>query len=250
MLRLLKKCTRLVKKTPAPSHERRRRSRHPYQPLLQVLEDRTLPATVFWTNPAGGEWAVPSNWSTGALPGALDDVIIDVPENVTITHLTGTDVVRSLTSLESILFLGGSLSLVTTSSIQNSLILTDGTLTGAGDLTLEGQLFWTGGTMSGTGRTLAHGGMTISGSGMKTLDGRTLDNIANAIWSGTGEIGAVNGAILNNLGGATFDVRNDATLQFNGGAEATFNNAGTVRKSDGMGSTSLSLRSIIAERWK
>jgi hypothetical protein len=43
--------------------------------------------TAFWTNPAGGDWNTPSNWSTGVVPGPNDDVLIDVPDGtVVITH--------------------------------------------------------------------------------------------------------------------------------------------------------------------
>ena len=38
---------------------------------LEPLEDRTLPAVVMWTNPAGGDWGTPTNWSSGAVPGAM-----------------------------------------------------------------------------------------------------------------------------------------------------------------------------------
>src|SRR6185295_16723985 len=39
-----------------------------------------------WINPAGGFWDVAANWDTGVVPGADDDVLIDVPGNVTITY--------------------------------------------------------------------------------------------------------------------------------------------------------------------
>ena len=34
-------------------------------------------ATVTWMNPAGGDWDTPSNWSTFALPGPGDDVVVN-----------------------------------------------------------------------------------------------------------------------------------------------------------------------------
>src|SRR4051812_32206399 len=37
---------------------------------------KTSAADVYWTNAAGGNWSVPANWSTGALPGAGDNVFI------------------------------------------------------------------------------------------------------------------------------------------------------------------------------
>jgi hypothetical protein len=65
-------------------------SKRTFTPRLEPLEDRWLPAQVFWVNPAGGDWNEPSNWSTGMLPGPADDVSIDVPSaEVTITHSTG-----------------------------------------------------------------------------------------------------------------------------------------------------------------
>ena len=60
-----------------------------FRPRLEGLEDRAVPATVTWVNPAGGDWDTPANWSTGAVPSAADDVDINVP-GVTITHNAAT----------------------------------------------------------------------------------------------------------------------------------------------------------------
>ena len=45
---------------------------------MEILEARQLLAQVSWINPAGGSWAVGSNWSSGVVPGPSDDVAIDV----------------------------------------------------------------------------------------------------------------------------------------------------------------------------
>src|SRR4051812_28471258 len=75
-------------------HERRK-LRRPPRLHLELLEDRVVPATVSWTNPAGGAWNAGTNWSTGVVPTAVDDVVIDVPSaSVTVTHSTGTDTIR------------------------------------------------------------------------------------------------------------------------------------------------------------
>lgn len=43
-------------------------------------------ATVLWNTDASGLWMTPSNWSSGAIPGAVDDVVLDRPSaNPTIT---------------------------------------------------------------------------------------------------------------------------------------------------------------------
>ena len=78
--------------------EGRRAAARPRRPRAEVLEARLMPAVVQWINPAGGTWNTPGNWSTGNLPGATDDVVINVPStNVTITHCdidTGDDDAR------------------------------------------------------------------------------------------------------------------------------------------------------------
>src|SRR5205085_2322936 len=66
------------------------------RPRVEPLEDRTVPSTVTWTNPSGGDWDTPGNWSGGAVPGAGDDVVISQPGAVTITHAqNAADAVRS-----------------------------------------------------------------------------------------------------------------------------------------------------------
>ena len=115
--------------------------------------------------------------------------------------------------------------------------LTGGTLTGAGDLTVNGLLTWSAGTMSGTGKTIADGGMLMSGPGSVVLDGRTIDNSGTATWDPPSFF-AGNGAVFNNTG--LIDIIGDA-----GGvlfaAGATLNNTGTLRKSGGAGTATLAL---------
>ena len=44
---------------------------------VDFLEERQM-LSVSWTNPSGGDWDDPNNWSTKVLPGANDDVVINV----------------------------------------------------------------------------------------------------------------------------------------------------------------------------
>src|SRR5262249_19766260 len=77
---------------------------------VEVLEDRTMPALVTWINPAGGDWGVAGNWSSHAVPTASDDVVIDVPGQITITHSqNASDAVRSVTCSEALVVSAGSL---------------------------------------------------------------------------------------------------------------------------------------------
>lgn len=43
---------------------------------LDEIEERVVPATVTWINAAGGSWNTGTNWSTGSVPTASDDVVI------------------------------------------------------------------------------------------------------------------------------------------------------------------------------
>jgi len=112
-----------------------------------------------------------------------------------------------------------------------------GTFTGTGTLSVNGLLTWTGGVMSGTGTTFALGGLAISGPADKVLADRTLDNFADAAWTG-GAITISRTAVINNFAGAVFDIRTDLRLT-DLAVDSAFNNAGTLRKSAGVGVSQL-----------
>ena len=114
--------------------------------------------------------------------------------------------------------------------------LTAGTLTGAGDLTVDGLLTWSGGEMSGTGKTIANGGMAITGNVF--LAKRTLVNSDIATWDPiTFHVG--DGAVIDNTG--TIDIIADAGGQFHVTTVSTLNNTGTLLKSGGTGTATLAL---------
>jgi len=78
--------------------------------LFESLEDRRLLATVNWDG--GGDatsWLDPLNWDTDELPSASDDVVIDVANDVTITHPSGNTTVNRLQSHEAFVIAGGTL---------------------------------------------------------------------------------------------------------------------------------------------
>ena len=118
--------------------------------------------------------------------------------------------------------------------------LTGGALGGAGNFTVSAgsQFNWTGGTMQtgGVFTVAAGGAMAWSGSGTKTLR-RQLDNAGTVTWSG-GVILGNNHPTLNNQAGGVFDIRVDSTFfSTTDSSVRTFNNAGTLRKTAGAGST-------------
>jgi len=209
---------------------------------LEVLEGRDVPAIVSWINASGGDWDTASNWSTGQLPGASDDVVLNVPGTVTITHSTNTaDAVRSISGTNALALSSGSLSVSSNSVYGGAVTLSGATLTGGGNLELDGALTWNAGTMSGTGTTLAKGTVLLNPTTQffqpgLTLDGRTFENAKAATWVG-GNISTGNGAVFDNMAGATLTIQTDSTFDSNFGQQATFQNEGTVTKSLTIGTT-------------
>ncbi|MGO9924161.1 MAG: hypothetical protein ACLQIB_56900, partial [Isosphaeraceae bacterium] len=111
------------------SRQTRRDGRRPgrkavleFQPGRDViaLEDRTMLSSVSWINPAGGDWNTGSNWNTGSVPGASDDVTIDLSPGITVTHSQDdADSVNTLTlaGADTLSLSNGSLSIESASTI-------------------------------------------------------------------------------------------------------------------------------------
>lgn len=111
-----------------------------------------------------------------------------------------------------------------------------GTLNGPATVTINGPMTWTDGIISGAGVLQVNGGLTINTIFGKTLDGRTLNNAGTASHSGLNFL-MTNGAVINNQAGATFNLDSDADLGASAGG--SFNNAGTLNKSNGAGTSSV-----------
>jgi len=220
--------------------------RHVFRPAVSRLEDRTLLATMIWTNPAGGDWDTASNWvnsgnpSDQHVPTASDDAVIDLA-NITVTHDSGSDSVNSITSQDPIVINGGSLAIASASTINSSLTLafssvTDlgGTMSVSGALAVNG-LFTLGPrtTLSGGGTVDAYGGIKLSGRDV-SVEGTTLNNHSAATWDVDGASDTFgDGAEINNLAGATFTAAGNfgGVVQGNG----SFHNAGTFTASTAVG---------------
>src|SRR5262245_4200247 len=135
---LVQSLTRSFRTGRRPTTKHRR-----FTPRTELLEDLTLPSSVFWNNPAGGNWMTPANWrddmGASRLPGAADDVFIN-QTGITVTHSAGTDTVRSLTSRAAFVMSGGTLT-AGTSVYHSTLNFFGGTMRG-GDQTIHGLFSW------------------------------------------------------------------------------------------------------------
>src|ERR1035438_4172396 len=114
-------------------------------------------ATVSWVG-GSGDWNTATNWSTGALPGTNDDVVISPLATVTVTHSSGTHAVKSLTSQKAFQLTGGSLMVSNTVQVNNTFTLAGGTLAKATVL-----------------QPTNNASLLVNGSG--TLDGVTVNGV-------------------------------------------------------------------------
>lgn len=193
----------------------------------------TIPETgyVFWVNQSSGSWHTSNNWNTRAVPGPADSVFIGVFSDITVTHSQNQSTIQSLVCDEAFVLSGGNLSIAGASEFFDGFDLREGAaLSGNGDMVVNGPLNWTGGLtgsyMVGTGKTTAKGDLTLNG--VLTLQQRTLNNTANARWTGQGNIAIDVGAVFNNLSGGILQIENNRN--FVGDRTSVFNNAGTLRK--------------------
>jgi hypothetical protein len=226
-------------------------------------------AVVTWVTAGPGtlQWATATNWSTGLLPGADDDVVINVAGLPTVNYATITSTINSaaitnadltvssgtLTVTNAFTHVGGTTTVQGGSLLLNGLSsmaalnFTSGTLGGSGTVNVAGLTTWAGGTMAGPGTTNANGGIAISGNNVHDLSGGRVLNIAGtATWSGNtfaegGRIGFGGGAQVNNSGlWLDQNAFNGSIANLGGGG--TFNNTGTYTKS---GNTTTAVSSAI-----
>lgn len=120
----------------------------------------------------GSSWSDPLNWSSNLLPGAADDVIIDVPAAISVTYASGTTTIRSLTSAENLTLTGG------------TLVLTNGPSSVGGSLSVGAA------TLRTTGATTvfnATGPTTLTRASLSALAGSKLNlPLATAYAEGSG----------------------------------------------------------------
>src|SRR5205814_3496964 len=111
---------------------------------------------------AGGDWSDPTGWSLGRVPGPSDLVTIDIGAKNFIFYSGGpTDAVLSLDVIGGTFFVaGGSLAVNATSHLDN-LEIRGGRLEGSGDLTINKSLLLSSGVLSGAGQTIIPTGATF-----------------------------------------------------------------------------------------
>jgi hypothetical protein len=120
------------------------------------------------------------------------------------------------------------------------LTLSGGSLGGSNLVTVSSAMNWSGGSLAGTGRTLVlpSAPLNITCTSPMFITSRTLEIGGSATWTGASLI-SMNGGVITNDAGATFNALTPMTLQ--GGGSARFDNAGVYRTAPVAGTTTLSV---------
>lgn len=179
-----------------------------------------------WTNPAGGNWSLATNWSLGLVPSATDTVWIKLPGNYTVTvdvpTTAGRVEIGGTTGLQ-ILDVASTLTLADTVVVESTAhlnLLNGGIIIGTGDARVAGHFGWSGGTLAGTGTIRVSGSMAITGVSPRTFTGRTIELSGLGLWSSTHTISSGLGATWRVLAGGNVDIQGDATWVYNQGGAA------------------------------
>jgi hypothetical protein len=199
---------------------------------------RFTPVDFVWTNSAGGDWSVATNWNPNLVPLPNDNASITM--NLTVTVTNPTECAN--------LILGNavsapSLSVTRTLTIHGAAFYAGGQISGGGRLVvgLGATFVMTNGTgYSLNNLTWENDGTTFwSGTGNIGLNNSTVDNVGTFFWTGAGDIN-LNGAIITNRPGAVFEAQNAATL-IPFAIPHRFDNAGTFRKTSNSNACSVPL---------
>ncbi|MGE0642374.1 MAG: Ig-like domain-containing protein [Nitrospira sp.] len=200
--------------------------------------------TVEWIGASGGDWNTASNWSTGVVPVATDDVFIPLLSSPVVIS-SGAVTVQTLIANGAVTLSGGTFAINGDSQINGVFTQSGGTLTGSGNLTLAGPYALTAANMIGTGTTVLQGSGTISSLNLD--DDRVVRIVGTTAWTGNTNQriwfnrfdSAGNGGRLETTGTGVFDVQTEGLMGHWFAGAGQFVNAGVLKKTVGTGTTGL-----------
>lgn len=130
---------------------------------------------------------------------------------------------------------------LTTAYITN-LTVTANIFNASNAIVIPGMFAWTGGTIGSAGSILtllANGGITLNG-GSRNLNGGTIINSSNAVWT-VGALTCNNTAVFSNAPNALFDLQADGSAVILNSGTPLFANGGTIRKTSGSGTSTIGI---------
>ncbi|GAB5442987.1 MAG: hypothetical protein Fues2KO_33360 [Fuerstiella sp.] len=149
---------------------------------LAATSVEVLPA-VYWDGGGGDfQWANPLNWSGDTLPGSTDDVVINVPAEITVEHQSGSTNVRDLYSAESLTIGGGSLTVSGDAAVLGLLTVAGGATLRASGPTAHFQN--SGGAVIDRANLIAVAGGRLELSGATTYVAGVGDGVATLLADG------------------------------------------------------------------
>jgi hypothetical protein len=128
-------------------------------------------APIQWINSVDGNWSTASNWNTGTVPGAQDEVLVNQPVNVTFN--TGSTTVDYLTTgAGTTITIAGAMTISSASNIDGSMHVQSGSLDLAGSVTGTGSFSVDSGATLEFGSSVAAGETVtfLSNQGTLKLD--------------------------------------------------------------------------------
>ncbi len=168
--------------------------------------------SVSWTGVAGDNlWSDPANWSDDQVPGAGEDVSINLSGSFTIIYPSGagTTAIDSLTGSDNLSVTGGSLAIIGSASLSGKLTIAGGSLTLGSSSVLSGQVWLDGGSLNNDGA-----GNTITGN-LSVVGGSTTITGTGAPLTVSGQVNVGAGFVNSSGAGAIVDVSGSLTFPFN-----------------------------------
>ena len=197
-------------------------------PVTEVTSFDVVGSTAFWIG-SSGNFNDPANWNTGVVPGPMDDVLISVPGEQTIT-VTANHTLLGLRSSERFNVVSGSLQVTAEGQLLAGLDQSGGSVGGAAPLEIFSDSVISTGSIVGTGGITNFGNLEIQGN--PTLSG-LLTN-ANHITHTAFDFN-FNSGTVNNLATGTYEIQS-GQLDANSGSW-TFNNEGVILKTGDLAAT-------------
>ncbi|HVX11566.1 MAG TPA: DUF4214 domain-containing protein [Pirellulales bacterium] len=210
-----------------------------------------------WIGTTSGSWTNPANWNLDRVPTTGDDVVINVPQNITVTlDVSGNINIDTLVCKNNLVIDGaqvssgysGTLAIAGASEIDGNFTLGGGQgemiLEADGLLTLKGSTTWSFSILTGSAGVLNEGTLSNDGTNSEGI-ATTFSNAGTVMETGESVGGGLigiylqSGAIIDNLSGGVWDFAGDNAairgLNSDDAAIGTFINEGIIRKSEGSG---------------
>jgi hypothetical protein len=158
--------------------------------VLERLEDRAVPAQIFWSGGSGGngtDWLTAGNWVGNAVPGPNDDAVLNPTGTSPTISLASSTTVKSVscnrnlqvtgnqtiltvgTGTNNTVFLNLQLAAGTVLNLTDGTVVSQSTISGAGSVNVSGAA-----TATIMGATTVAASVNVTGAGTMIVGGSTL----------------------------------------------------------------------------